>query len=185
MVAEKRHPALLLSAIPRRPGDIARYGRQADSEAELSQFRMDLPRAPAILQRELTDKLSYFLGSTWSSWTTLRDSSPIQPKSRPMPSEHRVRLDDDQGEKAQLSSTPARPEPEQRNPEDTIERSELWLRLLLAVCGELLAQSKLDDRLLIPTSENGHGTTKEQRREIQQGEHLGQDPALFQCAETG
>ena len=96
-----------------------------------------------------------------------------------MQSEHRVRLDDDQG------LSPARPEPEQRNPEDTIEGSELWLRLLLAVCGELLAQSKVDDRLLIPISEKGHGTAKEQRREIQQGEHLGQDPALFQCAETG
>jgi hypothetical protein len=28
-------------------------------------------------------------------------------------------------------------------------------------------------------------TTKEQRPEVQQGVHFGQDPALFQCAETG
>jgi len=95
-----------------------------------------------------------------------------------MPLDHCVRLDDDQ------DLSPARPEPEQRNPEGTIDKSELGLRLLLTVSCELVAQSKLDDRLLIPTSEKGHSTTKEQRREIQQGEHLGEDPALFRCAET-
>jgi len=63
-----------------------------------------------------------------------------------MPTDHRVRLDDDQ------VLFPAWPEPEQRYPEGAIQRSELGLRPSLGVRRELLLQGKLDDCLVSTTS---------------------------------
>ena len=82
-----------------------------------------------------------------------------------MPTDHRVRLDHDQG------VSPARPEPEQRNPEGSIDRRELGMSFLLSVRSELLAQSQLDDHLLTVASEDGKGTAKECQSEIEERLH--------------
>ena len=85
-----------------------------------------------------------------------------------MPTDHRVRLDDDE------DLFPARPEPQECNPEGTIERREPGLRSRLGVGRELLAQGQLDDRLLIAASEEGESTAKKDRREIEQSLHRGE-----------
>jgi len=84
-----------------------------------------------------------------------------------VPANHRVWLDDHQG------VSPARPEPEQRNPEGAVQRREPGLRSGLSVRCELLAQSKLDDRLLISTSEEGGAAAKKCRNEEEEGSHRG------------
>ncbi len=76
-----------------------------------------------------------------------------------VPANHSARLDDDKG------VFPARPEPEERNPEGTIERCEFGLRSRLGVRCELLAQGKLDDRLLVAASEEGESAAKKCRDE--------------------
>ncbi len=55
----------------------------------------------------------------------------------------------------------------------TIDRSEPGLQSRLSVGCELLAQSKLDDRLLIPTSEEG-GAAAKKCREEEEGSHRGE-----------
>ena len=82
-----------------------------------------------------------------------------------MPTDPRVGLDND------WDFFPERPEPEERNPRGTIEGCEFGLRSFLSVCCELLAQNKLDDCLLFPTSEEGEAAVKKQRREIEQSPH--------------
>ena len=84
-----------------------------------------------------------------------------------MPTDHGVGLHDDQ------DFSPAWPELEERNPEGTIDRSEPRLQSRLSVGCELLAQSKLDDRLLIPTSEEG-GAAAKKCREEEEGSHRGE-----------
>ena len=82
-----------------------------------------------------------------------------------MPANHRVRLDDHQG------VSPARPEPEECNPERAIERREPRSRRLQSVCCELLAQCQFNDRLLVPASKEGKSATKKCRQEIEQSPH--------------
>ena len=96
-----------------------------------------------------------------------------------MPTDHRVRLDDDQ------DLFPSRPEPEQRHPEGAIEGRELGLRSRLGVGCELLPQGQFDDGLLIATSEEGENRAKEHRREIEQGLHRERDAAPFPRSGTG
>ena len=96
-----------------------------------------------------------------------------------MPTDHRVRLDNDQ------DLFPSRPESEQRHPEGAIERRELGLRPRLGVGCELLPQGQLDDRLLIAASEEGENRAKEHRREIEQSLHRERDAAPFPRSDTG
>lgn len=71
-----------------------------------------------------------------------------------MPTNDSIRLDYDE------SSLPSGPESEEGDPDDAIERRNLGLGFLLAVCGELLAEGELDNELLITASEQCRGTTK-------------------------
>ena len=96
-----------------------------------------------------------------------------------MPTDHCVRLDDDQ------DFFPSRPEPEQCHPEGTIERRELGLPSRLGIRCELLPQGKLDDRLLIAASEEGENRAKEHRREIEESLHRERDAAPFPRSGTG
>lgn len=48
----------------------------------------------------------------------------------------------------------------QENPEAAIRRSDMGPRLFLCVSGELLAEGKLDERLLVSTSEESRSTAK-------------------------
>ena len=68
-------------------------------------------------------------------------------------------------------ASPARSGARQRNLESAIQRRELGLRVRLGVRRELLAQRKLDDRLLITASEEGEATAKECRPETEQSLH--------------
>ncbi len=103
----------------------------------------------------------------WTPGTTLRDALPIEATRKlrflPLlvPPNDRVRLDDHEG------VFPARPGAGQRYPEGAINRRELGLRSGLSVRCQLLAQSKLDDRLLVTASEERESAVKKSRRETE------------------
>ena len=96
-----------------------------------------------------------------------------------MPTDHRVRLDDDQ------DLFPSRPEPEQRHPEGAIEGREPGIRSRLGVGCELLPPGQLNDGLLIAASEEGEHRTKEHSHEIEQSLHRERDAAPFPPSDTG
>ena len=96
-----------------------------------------------------------------------------------MPTDHRVRLDNDQ------YLFPSRPESEQRHPEGAIELRELGLRSRLGVGCELLPQGQFDDCLLIAASEEGERRAKEHSHEIEKSLHRERDAAPFPPSDTG
>ena len=85
-----------------------------------------------------------------------------------MPTNDRVGLHDNE------NFFPTRPEARERDPEGTVKRRESGLRSRLRIGCELLAQSKLDDRLLISTSEEGERAAEKCCRETEQGPHQGE-----------
>ena len=87
-----------------------------------------------------------------------------------MPANHCVRIDNDE------NSLPSRPESEEGDPEDAIERRDLGSYFLLAVCGELLSEGQLDNHLLILASEQSRGTTNNECHEVEKGLHA---PAIL------
>jgi len=91
----------------------------------------------------------------------VRYRSPIETKTFAVPANHGAWLDDYQG------VFPARPEPEECNPERAIERAERGSRLFVSVCRELLAQRQLDDCLFVAASEEGESAVKKSHREIE------------------
>ncbi len=82
-----------------------------------------------------------------------------------MPANHCVRIDNDE------SSLPSRPESEEGDPEDAIERPDLESCFLLAVCGELLSEGQLDNHLLILASEQSRSRTNDECQEVEKGLH--------------
>jgi hypothetical protein len=78
-----------------------------------------------------------------------------------MPANDSVWLDYDE------YSLPSRPEAEQGDPEHAIERRDLGIGFLLAVCGELLPERQLDDRLLIVASEQGRSAANDECQKVE------------------
>ena len=78
-----------------------------------------------------------------------------------MPTNDRIGLDYDE------SSPPSRPEAEEGDPEDAIERRDPGLGLLLAICGELLSERQLDNRLLILALEQSRRTTNNECQKVE------------------
>jgi len=60
VVAEKRHPALLLPFVTGLYWHVPRNCCEADREAELPEFRVNLSSAPTILCGEASDQLLNF-----------------------------------------------------------------------------------------------------------------------------
>ena len=179
MVLEKGHPALSLSLIRRPPWQIPRDGCETYGKSELLKFGVNLACSPTILQGETTNEGLHFLRHPRSPRAALRDPSPIESESLVMPTDHRVRLDNDQ------DLFPSRPEPEQRHPESAIERREPGLRSRLGVGCELLPQGQFDDCLLIAASEEGERRAKEHSQEIEQSLHREREAAPFPHSGTG
>jgi len=154
VISEERDPTLTAAEIRWALREIARDRRQADGEAELRELTVDLPRPPAVLERKAADQLSHFLRDAGSPWPALGKGPPVESEALAVPADDRLGLDDDQ------YFLPARPEPVQRDPEGAVKGCELGPESRLGVGGELLAQGKLDDRLLPATSEEGQDTAE-------------------------
>jgi hypothetical protein len=153
VVAQEGRPPLLMTRVGRTLREIARDGGQADREPELLEFALDLPRPPAILEREAVDQLSQLPRDPRPPGPASGESAPIEPEALAVPADDGLRLDDDQ------HFLPARPKPLQCEPEGAIQGREPGPGSRLRVDGELLAKSELDHGLLAPAPEKASSTT--------------------------
>ena len=71
-----------------------------------------------------------------------------------MPADHSLRSNDDE------MVLPSWPESRERDLEDSIQRRESWPGAFLGIDRELLAEGKLDGRLVLATSEEGEGAVE-------------------------
>jgi hypothetical protein len=84
-----------------------------------------------------------------------------------MPADHGVGLHDHQ------CLLPSRPQTDERNPEGSIEQRQPRPTLALSVDLELLAERKLDERLIPATSEESQEATEDRECESRCGPHRG------------
>ena len=144
---------------------MARHSCQANAESEFLKLSMNLPRTPIVLACQLTNERPQLLRDRRPSGAALRDPSPVKPEPLAMPPDHRVGFDDHE------DFLPARPGSGEKGPEHPIHGSDPRFWTSLDVGGKLLAQSKLNECLLVPASEEGWNASKEGRREFEQMPH--------------
>ena len=171
MVPQEGPPALRFLANGASFWEISRDRGKTHPQAELLEFGVDLPRSPGVLGSEPMNESLHLRRDAWSAGTALRDPPPVESESLAVPPDHGVGLDDDQ------DLPPAGPEPAERDPEGSIERPGLGLRLRPGIKGQLLAEGKLHDRLLAAASEEGEGRAKQARDQRQESFHDIGDPA--------
>jgi len=95
MIMKERLPPLRWRASS--PSHILGHARLSDIDAELEQFPMDPRRAPQrIGNAHLADQPADFGGHNWPAATAPRLPAPIRPKTRTMPADNGVRLNDRQ-----------------------------------------------------------------------------------------
>jgi len=95
-IAKKRPPPLALIVVGILLREISRDGGDADGEAQLFEFSLDLSGTPAVLIRESTNQ-GLNLWRDWrSSRPACRNGSPVEPKTLAVPTDDCVGLEDDQ-----------------------------------------------------------------------------------------
>ena len=107
--------------------------RNGDDAAKEREFGLDTRRAPErVLTRRALDQPSNLGFDPWSSGFPARLPPPEQFEASPMPTDHRVRLDDEEG------GAPIAPDSGQQRPEDSITLAQLRTLGLVLKYRELL-----------------------------------------------
>jgi hypothetical protein len=120
VIAEKRAPPFGPFRISRRASHPAGDGSLGNIESKHQKLAMDSRRTPGlILRHHSEDQVSNFLRDPLSAGYSPcpRDRTPIQSESSPVPTDHGLRADDDEG------LLPARPKRTCKNPEELIEHA--------------------------------------------------------------
>ena len=114
---------------------------------------MDFRRAPfRILLRQAPNQDTNFLGDPRPAAMRPRFPTPIKPKSSPMPTDDRFRLDNHE------DFGPAGPKAAERGPEEPVTGVQRWTRSLALEDGDLLAESQnLQGSIGSGTKESAHG----------------------------
>jgi len=121
-----------------RTDSVLVHGRLGDDVAEKRELGLDTRRSPQrILTRHSSDQLANLGFDPRASGFTLRLRSAIQLETLPMPSNHGVRLHDEQ------SGTPIPPNPRSQRPEDPITRPKARCFQLLLQDGNLLSKREI------------------------------------------
>jgi len=108
VVVKKCEPLLGRITPAVNPPQVAGDGPLGEHEAELLQFAMDFRGAPVgVLLRQPPNHDTNFLGDPRPAATPPRFSMLIKPKSSPIPTDDRFRLDN---EKRLLPARPGRPQ---------------------------------------------------------------------------
>jgi hypothetical protein len=118
--------------------------------------------------RHAPDELSHFLWSARPAGSPPGAEPPVEAKPLPVPTHDGLGLDDDH------HLPPARPELAQQDPEGTIQGREPGSPSRLGEDGELLAERKLDERLLPLAAEAGPKRVQQGEREREKGNHGGE-----------
>jgi hypothetical protein len=134
---------------------------------------VDARRAPPVLPHHATDKLAKLRIDGWTSLLT-GDASPVTAMGASVPGDDSAGLNDSE------CLAPIRPQIAQRNPEEAIDRDQLWTpAMLLTEGGELLSQGEiLEHQRTARQSQSAQGAEDE----LQQEEHPGRMRAGFAMA---
>jgi hypothetical protein len=127
MISKEREPTIGWRGMPRSSFHPAGNGSLGDIEPEHEKLAMDSRRAPRrIFINHPEDHVSNFLRDSFPPKRAAGsgDRTPIKGESYSVPPDHSVRGHDDQG------LFPIGPEPSRKNPEELIERSNSWPRML-------------------------------------------------------
>ena len=165
VIPQEGDPALLGARIGFGLRQVARDRGATYLNPELRQLGLDLPSAPTILGCHPDDQSPGLLRHGRSARSGPRDPAPVASESLAMPPDHGLRLDDDE------SASPLRPEMGEGDPEHSIQSREARPWMSVGVHRELLSERELDDRLLLPISEQGDDAVENRDRERCCGPH--------------
>ena len=88
VIVKERPPALALTMVRLSLWEISRDCGEADRDPKFFEFSPNLSGAPAVFICESTNEGLYLIRNGRSPRTTLRNRSPVQPKSFAMPADH-------------------------------------------------------------------------------------------------
>ncbi len=159
VIAKERQPGLASGWIRRASREVAQDRGQADRDAELRELTVDLSRTPGVLERHPLDEFSYLLGDARPPGATAGDGAPLEPEALPVPTNHRLWLDNDQ------HVPPRRLELAERDSEGAIQGAETRSAPGVGVSGELLTERQLDEGLLASATEARGDRPKERGHE--------------------
>ena len=140
MIIQKRHPSLCRFGISRRLPHPAQHGSLRYIEAKHFQFPVNTRRTPGgIFGNHAEDEVAQFPANAFSAHAGAmsREPRPIQLEACPVPTNHGLRLNEEQ------CPLPPRPEPPQNPPEQFAGHSKSWLGVPLFQDAELLTQRQV------------------------------------------
>src|SRR4029077_14342697 len=150
MIAEKREPAFSRFRISRRSPHPAGNRAFRIIKPEQKQLTMNARRAPSrILRKHPEDQFSHLLRClpTPEGRSGPGDHFPVQTKTSPVPPDHRLRRDDNEG------LFPSGPEPFCQDPADLIENGEPWPGMPALQRCELLTESEIFEKQATTSAE--------------------------------
>ena len=136
MIPKESHPPFCSLWISWRPSHPAGNGTFTHIESKHQQFPVNSWRSPRrIIGHHVKYQIADFFRDALSPdhATCPRDRAPVELESSTMPGSGRIGKDEEK------LLFPVRPKPTQQNPEQLIERRDVWSRMLLLKNSELLA----------------------------------------------
>jgi hypothetical protein len=140
MISEERQPSLHRIGISRGSPDPSRDSPFREIESQFKQFPVNARCSPArILGSHSENQVANFLRNVFPPTRSShhRDSAPIERKSSPMPPNHSLWANDNEG------LLPTRPKPVRENPEEPIEHVQPGPRVFALENGELLPENEI------------------------------------------
>ena len=131
MILQERQPAFArIAATPNAP-QIPRHAPLRDDEAELLKFSVDLGGSPVgVFCRQSPDQRPDLFGGLGPTAARPGTPAPVQPKTRAMPGDDRLGLDDDE------DVGPTAPESVEGGPEEPVQGVQRWPRPFAFEYGE-------------------------------------------------
>src|SRR5215472_15065997 len=154
VILQKGEPLLAGITAPNYTTQISGHRTFREGKAQLLQFRVNLGSAPVwIVLGQAFDQIPQFRGDPRSAAARTRPPPPVQPKASAMPSDHGLRLDNDE------DLGPAGPDAAEGGPEEAVPTIQGRPRSLAFEHGDLLAQSEdLHGCVASRTEENAEST---------------------------
>src|SRR5664280_289562 len=170
MIAQKGQPALGGLKVLGRSFHPAGNGSFRHVEAEHQEFAMDARRTPTgIVSDHLKDQFTDLLGDPAATAHWIRhfaEHGPVQFESGSMPARNGVRQDDKE------CLFPVSPEPASYDPEEFVDGSQSWPRLLAFKDGELLAKGEVFEHQTAARPKPAKHGSEPEPKQVQHGNQV-------------
>ena len=167
VIPQEGPPALSRITAPLKHSEVPRDGSLREHEAKFQKLTVNLGSSPAsiFLRHPLNQFTDFESEPVPATCGSARTPAPIQPESGAMPSDHCLRLHDQQ------HFGPARPELPQHGPEQTVHAIQFWTGPFAFQHGYLLAQGEnLQRQIGSECNEdayNGHNIENEGKHDVE------------------